>query len=99
MVLFVLCFIGSALAMAEISRDFKQSQIQSLFMKFKLEFSKRYASYGEEYRRFNIFSENIQLIVSLNEEEEGTAEYGITKYSDLTPAEFSSKILMASQPP
>jgi hypothetical protein len=68
-------------------------------MKFKLEFNKRYSTYGEEYRRFNIFSENIQLIVSLNDEEEGTAEYGITKYSDLTPAEFSSKILMPSQPP
>jgi len=39
--------------------------------------------FAEEEKRFMVFKENLNRIEELNEQEEGTAIYGITHLSDL----------------
>jgi len=46
-----------------------------------------------EARRFNIFLENLKIADQRNAEENGSAIHGITKFSDLTQAEFESSFL------
>jgi len=61
--------------------------VKELWSKFKEEYSKEYSSAADEERRFNIFVENLDLINELQQLDEN-AEYGITKFSDLSPEEF-----------
>lgn len=64
-----------------------------LFQQFKKEHGKNY-SFIEELRRFSIFQNNLELISKLNLEEGETAEFGITRFADMTVEEFISEILM-----
>ncbi|XP_076268533.1 uncharacterized protein LOC143201400 isoform X2 [Rhynchophorus ferrugineus] len=59
------------------------------FTRFVKEYSKDYNNYEEYQYRLKVFKQNLAKIHSLNKMEEGTAEYGITKFADLTEAEFS----------
>lgn len=64
-----------------------------LFRRFKQKFDKRYHSNTEERRRFKIFYKNLFRIRELNSKEQGSAVYGITKFSDMTYDEFRAKYL------
>jgi C1A family cysteine protease len=79
-----------ALAFAFVVAD--SIRIQQ-FSDFKVKFNKNYATKEEHDRRFEIFKQNVQ------EAEERTrkdrhATFGVTKFSDLTKAEFKNKYLM-----
>lgn len=55
-------------------------------------FNKTYASQQEDTQRRLAFEENLKIIAQLNiEEEVGGAEFGLTKFSDLTAAEFEQR--------
>lgn len=61
-----------------------------LFHNFLEKYDKVYADKSEFKRRFKIFRENMKKVQILNENEQGTAKYGATKFADLTEEEFSA---------
>ena len=65
---------------------------------FKMEYSKNYATVGEETSRFTNFLVNLRLAEKRNVEEasvNGTAVHGITKFFDLSQEEFAARYLKA----
>lgn len=64
-----------------------------LFNKFKQEHNKKYSIFEEE-QKFAVFLKNLKEIHSLNESEEGAAEFGVTQFADMTTQQFKEKILM-----
>ena len=69
-----------------------------LWEAFKSEHSKNYETMDEESRRFGIFLENLKVADLRNVDElktKGSAVHGITKFSDLSQAEFESRFLTA----
>ena len=65
-----------------------------LFEQFMLRHKKSYISDSEKWKRFSIFQESLKRQEMLNRKEKslnGSAIYGINKFSDLTQAEFSGK--------
>jgi len=69
-----------------------------LWEDFKREHNKNYESMDEENRRFNIFMENLQMADLRNSRElqnGGTEIHGITRFSDMSQAEFESSFLTA----
>ncbi|KHJ79306.1 cathepsin propeptide inhibitor domain protein, partial [Oesophagostomum dentatum] len=49
---------------------------------------KAYTGKRDMLKRFRIFKRNLKSIRHWQEREQGTAVYGITQFSDLTPEEF-----------
>jgi len=70
--------------------------VSSAFADFQQKFGKTYES-GEEFaKRLEIFAQNVERVNSLNAEHVlvgGEAVHGVTKFMDLTPAEFRSQFL------
>lgn len=64
-----------------------------LFRRFVRTHKKMYSTLKEFKHRFKVFQRNLKHIQFLNENERGTAKYGITKFADLTRKEFSQKYL------
>jgi len=63
--------------------------IKAEFERFKTEFGRNYSSVEEEHHRLQIFSTNLATAMNLNSAEgEDGAVFGVTKFMDLTPAEF-----------
>lgn len=65
---------------------------------FKQEHNRAYSTMEEETQRFGFFLENLKVADLRNEKERkngGTAIHGITKFSDLSQAEFESRYLTA----
>lgn len=62
--------------------------VRRQFDKFKHHHRRRYASSMEHEMRFNIFRNNLFKIDQLNKFERGTAKYGVTKFADMTVAEY-----------
>jgi len=81
--LFILLCIGLACFNA------KEFTSEDMFLAFKLEFGKEYATQQEEQMRYKIFVQNLQKIQLLNSREEAT--YGITRFADLTEEQFASQ--------
>ena len=74
------------------------TQQKHLWETFKKEHSRSYATMDEEIQRFNFFLENLKVADLRNEKERkngGTAIHGITRFSDLSQAEFESRYLTA----
>lgn len=59
-----------------------------LWNAFKAEHGKAYHSEEEEAKRFEIFLINLAIIDKRNEAENGSAVHGITKFADISVAEF-----------
>jgi C1A family cysteine protease len=76
-------FAGSA--SAKFHTDSLSTQ-KYLWENFKAEHRKSYAGEDEEHFRFNIFVDNLKLIDERNSKD--TAIHGITKFTDMSPAEF-----------
>uniref|UniRef100_A0A646QI32 Cystatin n=1 Tax=Hemiscolopendra marginata TaxID=943146 RepID=A0A646QI32_9MYRI len=63
------------------------------FKNFVRRFQKTYNNEEEMKHRFEIFRQNLKIIHMLKETEQGTAEYGVTEFSDLTKDEFKQRYL------
>ncbi|CAM5126346.1 unnamed protein product [Eretmochelys imbricata] len=68
-------------------------QLISLFKDFLTTYKKSYKDERETERRLQIFAENLEKARTIQELDQGTAEYGVTKFSDLTEEEFRSLYL------
>ncbi|XP_017788678.1 PREDICTED: uncharacterized protein LOC108571193 [Habropoda laboriosa] len=64
-----------------------------LFKDFTTKFNKTYSSAKEKQYRFKIFKQNLININILQTLEQGTAEYGVTMFADLTRKEFQARYL------
>ncbi|XP_042296478.1 cathepsin F [Sceloporus undulatus] len=65
----------------------------SRFKDFVTTYKKSYKDKREAEKRFRIFAENLEKAQVIQELDRGTAEYGVTKFSDLTEEEFRSTYL------
>ncbi len=84
-------------ASAELFQE-DHSHQKYMWESFKNEHSRNYATMEEETQRFAIFLENLKVADMRNAAEEknkGGAIHGITKFSDLSQAEFESRFLTA----
>ena len=84
-----------ASASASLYRDDPSHQ-KYLWETFKRDFNKAYGTMDEETRRFTIFLENLKMADLRAEQERkagGSAMHGITKFSDLSQAEFEAHLL------
>lgn len=59
-----------------------------LFKQFQEMYNKRYHSTIEKNLRYKTFRQNLDRIEELGEQERGTAKYGMTQFTDMTPNEF-----------
>ncbi|XP_071974082.1 cathepsin W isoform X2 [Engystomops pustulosus] len=67
--------------------------LQVQFAKFMKQFEKNYKSFQEYEHRLSVFSSNLKEAERLQRDELGTAQYGVTKFSDLSAEEFSNSNL------
>ncbi|XP_068922513.1 cathepsin F isoform X2 [Petaurus breviceps papuanus] len=63
-------------------------QLITLFKDFLTTYNKSYANATETQQRLGIFARNLELAQKMQELDQGSAEYGVTKFSDLTEEEF-----------
>nr|XP_020451255.1 cathepsin F-like [Monopterus albus] len=68
-------------------------EILGQFKEFMVKYKKVYSSQEEADRRLRIFHENLKIAEKLQALDQGSAEYGVTKFSDLTDEEFRSTYL------
>nr|XP_061792918.1 cathepsin F [Nerophis lumbriciformis] len=68
-------------------------ELLGLFKDFMVKYNKVYSTQEETDRRLQIFHENVQIAARIQSLDQGSAEYGITKFSDLTEEEFRSTYL------
>ncbi|VDP79665.1 unnamed protein product [Echinostoma caproni] len=73
--------------------DYKEPEnVRELYEEFKVKYGKNHANDVDEYR-FTVFKDNLKKAKWYEAMDQGTAEYGITKFSDLTAEEFERKYL------
>ncbi|KAA3671877.1 cathepsin F, partial [Paragonimus westermani] len=65
---------------------------RELYEQFKRDYGKVYAN-EDDQKRFAIFKDNLMRAQKLQLKDQGTARYGVTQFSDLTPEEFAAKYL------
>ncbi|KAL0973891.1 hypothetical protein UPYG_G00212480 [Umbra pygmaea] len=63
------------------------------FKEFMIRYNRTYSSQEEADRRLRVFHNNLKTAEKLQSLDQGTAEYGVTKFSDLTEDEFRSLYL------
>lgn len=61
---------------------------EHLFRKFQRKYERSYRTEHEKNMRYKVFKANMRKINELNRQEQGTAKYGVTEFSDLTTSEF-----------
>jgi len=70
--------------------------VTDAFTRFTVEYGKSYDSVEEYAKRLQIFADNMEKVAEMNAEHvliSGEAVYGVTPFSDLTPAEFKANYL------
>ncbi|KAF7234486.1 hypothetical protein EG68_11665 [Paragonimus skrjabini miyazakii] len=88
----VLC-TGYALAGTTIQSHSQVTEdARELYEQFKRDYGKIYSNDDDE-KRFVIFKDNLVRAQMYQLQDQGTAEYGVTQFSDLTPEEFAAKFL------
>uniref|UniRef100_UPI003AAB7122 cathepsin F n=1 Tax=Centroberyx gerrardi TaxID=166262 RepID=UPI003AAB7122 len=63
------------------------------FKEFMVKYNKAYSSQEEADHRLRIFHQNLKTAEKIQSLDQGSAEYGVTKFSDLTEEEFRSTYL------
>ncbi|XP_069326278.1 cathepsin W [Eulemur rufifrons] len=63
-------------------------ELKEVFKLFQVQFNRSYSNPAEYARRLDIFAHNLAQAQRLQEEDLGTAEFGVTPFSDLTEEEF-----------
>lgn len=95
----VLCFlflswIGITAALEEDSPFFTKSNLlddaENMFAIFQSKYNRNY-DLSELEERFNIFRANLALIDEFNRNEQGTAKYAMTEFTDMTPEEYKQR--------
>ncbi|XP_062856734.1 cathepsin F [Trichomycterus rosablanca] len=74
-----------------LSHDKPSKENVGLLMQFKefiIKYNRTYSSQEEAEKRLGIFQQNLKTAQTLQSLDQGTAEYGVTKFSDLTENEF-----------
>jgi len=71
---------------------------RSDFVDFTLKFNKQYASQEEFEYRYAVYLKNLELVAEMNNDGYDDNVFGVTKFMDLTPAEFKQQYLMNSPP-
>merc|ERR1719495_39213 len=68
-----------------------QKYVAYLFETFNTHFNRTYGEDESELKqkKFEVFAENMKLVRNLNIMDRGTAQYGMTKFMDMTTDEFS----------
>jgi len=85
----IFCVLLVAVASARFVRDLPEKQ----FSDFLVKFNKNYQTTDEYSSRLAIFKSNLQVVQAMNAKA-GQPVYGVTKFMDLTPAEFRAQKLM-----
>ncbi|KAF6332840.1 cathepsin W [Rhinolophus ferrumequinum] len=91
------CFL--ALLVAGLAQDIMGSRrgqdpgpqplkLKEVFTLFQIRYNRSYSNPAEYARRLDIFARNLAEAQRLQEEDLGTAEFGVTPFSDLTEEEF-----------
>ncbi|XP_074192802.1 cathepsin W isoform X2 [Rhinolophus sinicus] len=91
------CFL--ALLVAGLAQDIMDSRrgqdpspqplkLKEVFTLFQIQYNRSYSNPAEYARRLDIFARNLAQAQRLQEEDLGTAEFGVTPFSDLTEEEF-----------
>uniref|UniRef100_A0AC11CAI5 Cathepsin W n=1 Tax=Ovis aries TaxID=9940 RepID=A0AC11CAI5_SHEEP len=63
-------------------------ELKEVFRLFQMQYNRSYPNPAEHARRLDIFAQNLAKAQRLQEEDLGTAEFGVTQFSDLTEEEF-----------
>ncbi|BFZ07455.1 hypothetical protein BsWGS_10493 [Bradybaena similaris] len=63
------------------------------FKEFKIKYDRLYGTPDEEALRFKIFCENMEKVKIIQAVEQGSAQYGATKFADLSEEEFKKRHL------
>lgn len=74
------------------------TKLKTLWEEFKTRFERKYETMEEENHRFYVFVENLKAADLRNLKEKaagGSATHGVTRFSDLSQAEFESQFLTA----
>ena len=85
----------TAIASAKLYTDDHAEQ-KKMWESFKVAHNRNYGTMEEETSRFNYFLENLRMADIRTEQERkagGTAIHGVTKFSDLSQAEFEAQYL------
>jgi C1A family cysteine protease len=69
---------------------------QREFLEFQRKYNKIYQTKAEFDHRFQIFEENMAKAKELTKKNNGSAKFGITKFSDMSHEEFSALYLMSN---
>ncbi|TGZ68101.1 hypothetical protein CRM22_004442 [Opisthorchis felineus] len=72
----------------------KSEYIRQSYEDFKRKYGKYFIG-DEDDRRFGIFKDNLKRAKIYQQEDRGTAKYGVTRFFDLTPEEFKALYLTA----
>ncbi|KAM9220564.1 LOW QUALITY PROTEIN: cathepsin W [Dugong dugon] len=64
-------------------------ELKEVFTLFQIQYNRSYSSPSEHARRLHIFARNLDQAQQLQEEDLGTAKFGVTPFSDLTEEEFA----------
>ncbi|XP_019501149.1 PREDICTED: cathepsin W isoform X1 [Hipposideros armiger] len=91
------CFL--VLLVAGLAQDIKGSlrgqdpgprplKLKEVFTLFQIQYNRSYSNPAEYAHRLDIFARNLAQAQRLQEEDLGTAEFGVTPFSDLTEEEF-----------
>ncbi|XP_078117281.1 cathepsin F isoform X2 [Sander vitreus] len=79
---------------ASTSQPLEESvELLGQFKEFMVKYNKVYSSQEEADHRLRIFHQNLKTAEKLQSLDQGSAEYGVTKFSDLTEEEFRSAYL------
>lgn len=92
---------SAAVASATTLANSSPEAIKEMFEQFKLEHGKSYSTMQEESVRYGAFVNNLKVIDARNAAElsaGGSAEHGVTKFSDLSEEEFASMFLTLQVP-
>ncbi|XP_062821312.1 cathepsin W [Anolis carolinensis] len=82
-------WIPAVQAQATLPPDLSMTQTVRVFQDFMRQFNKTYQSPEEAQHRFKAFVHNLGVSRALQASELGTAQYGTTRFSDLTEGEFA----------
>jgi C1A family cysteine protease len=88
------CLLNHGLLLVSfvVAKDVVPRDSYKKFVAFEARFGKSYASVDERHLRLKIFHDNLLLADQMNAMHDG-AVFGVTKFMDLTPAEFKARFL------
>ncbi|XP_044304301.1 cathepsin W-like [Varanus komodoensis] len=94
---FALCGVWLLISSADsiLAPNLTLSEMAEMFQQFMKRFDKKYQDQKEMDYRFKVFVQSLERSRELQASETGTAQYGVTRFSDLTESEFAEKFCMA----